>query len=425
VDRRSLVIAAVFPLLSLVEFLVLPRFSYEVLALRLTWAAQLVIFALWFSRVSELGRRVLLLGNCALGSFFFLVLVALSGGMGSPYGSLVPTLPLVVALIYAEEAGAAIASGIVCMLGCAVLVAKESPDRIVAWGIVVGTATWFGTYGASRFRKALQAHHEVQVERARREALEKLAVAERHRAQSEKLATVGRLAASVMHEINNPLAFVRSNVDFVHNELLAQPLKAEVRAELEEVLSETRSGLLRIQQIVGDLKGFSRMDAEEASACSLAGVVADAARLATVRLKHVARLTVEVPGTLPEVFVTPQRLTQVLLNLLVNAGDALEDKGVAQSQGEIRVRGEMSGSRVVLLVEDNGPGFPPAVLSRLFEAFFTTKGPEKGTGLGLSISRELVERFGGTLRAENRPEGGARLRIELPVHGAARTDAAA
>ncbi|HLM44290.1 MAG TPA: ATP-binding protein, partial [Myxococcaceae bacterium] len=277
----------------------------------------------------------------------------------------------------------------------------------------------------SRFRKALQAHHEVQVERARREALEKLAVAERHRAQSEKLATVGRLAASVMHEINNPLAFVRSNVDFVHNELLAQPLKAEVRAELEEVLSETRSGLLRIQQIVGDLKGFSRMDAEEASACSLAGVVADAARLAAVRFKHVARLTVEVPGTLPEVFVTPQRLTQVLLNLLVNASDALEEKGVARSQGEIRVRGEMSGSRVVLLVEDNGPGFPPTVLSRLFEAFFTTKGPEKGTGLGLSISRELVERFGGTLCAENRPEGGARLRIELPVHGAARTDATA
>jgi signal transduction histidine kinase len=71
---------------------------------------------------------------------------------------------------------------------------------------------------------------------------------------------------------------------------------------------------------------------------------------------------------------------------------------------------------VTLLVEDNGPGFPPEVLPRLFDAFFTTKGPEKGTGLGLTISRELVERFGGTLRAENRPEGGARMRLELPVH---------
>jgi signal transduction histidine kinase len=68
-------------------------------------------------------------------------------------------------------------------------------------------------------------------------------------------------------------------------------------------------------------------------------------------------------------------------------------------------------------VEDNGPGIPPEALPRLFEAFYTTKGPEKGTGLGLSISRELVERFGGTLSAENRPEGGACLRLELPVHG--------
>jgi signal transduction histidine kinase len=68
------------------------------------------------------------------------------------------------------------------------------------------------------------------------------------------------------------------------------------------------------------------------------------------------------------------------------------------------------------MVEDNGPGFPPEVVPRLFEAFFTTKGPEKGTGLGLAISRELLERFGGTLHAENRPEGGARLRVELPRH---------
>jgi C4-dicarboxylate-specific signal transduction histidine kinase len=147
---------------------------------------------------------------------------------------------------------------------------------------------------------------------------------------------------------------------------------------------------------------------------ALVSVVEDAARLASVRLKSVGKLKVEVPSDLPEVFVTPRRLAQVLLNLLVNAGDALEEAGVPQ--GEVRVRGEVQGKQVVLLVEDNGPGFPPEVLPRLFEAFFTTKGPEKGTGLGLSISRELVERFGGTLHAENRPEGGARLRIALPIH---------
>jgi signal transduction histidine kinase len=399
---------------SLLEFLFLSRLSMGALAVRVSWALQLVAFAFWLTRASEPGRRLLVLGNCALGTGFYLVLVWLTGAMSSPYVHLVPTLPLLVAFIYPEEAGAAIASGIVCMLGSGALVLGEPAERIFAWGSVVGTATFFGTYGASRFRKALAAHHEAQAERARREALEKLAVAERHRAQSEKLATVGRLAASVMHEINNPLAFVRSNLDFIKTEVLAQPLGPQVRAELEEVLAETRTGLLRIQQIVADLKGFSRMDVEEPSPCALADVVADAVRLAAVRLKHVARLQVEVPGTLPPVFVIPQRLTQVVLNLLVNASDSLEEQGAVQ--GEIRLRGEVWGPRVVLLVEDNGPGFPPEVLPRLFEAFFTTKGPEKGTGLGLSISRELLKRFGGTLQAENRPEGGARLRIELPVH---------
>jgi signal transduction histidine kinase len=413
-DRKSLIFAAVLPLVSLLEFLFLSRFSPEALGVRVAWALQLGVFAFWLTRVSEPGRRLLILGNCALGTAFYLALVVLTGAMGSPYVNLVPTLPLLVAFIYPEEAGAAIVSGIVCMLGSGVLVMNEPADRIFAWEAVVGTATFFGTYGASRFRKALEAHHEVRVERARREALEKLAVAERHRAQSEKLATVGRLAASVMHEINNPLAFVRANLEFIQGRLRAQSLASGDRAEFEEVLSETHTGLLRIQQIVTDLKGFSRMDVEEPSPCVLADVVADAVRLAEVRLKHVARVEAAVPRTLPEVFATPQRLTQVILNLLVNAGDALEDKRVAQA--EIRIQGEVRDSRVVLMVEDNGPGFPPEVLPRLFEAFFTTKGPEKGTGLGLAISRELLERFGGTLLAENRPEGGARLRIELPKH---------
>jgi C4-dicarboxylate-specific signal transduction histidine kinase len=107
-----------------------------------------------------------------------------------------------------------------------------------------------------------------------------------------------------------------------------------------------------------------------------------------------------------------RKLAQVLLNLLVNAGDALEEHRAPDSW--VRITGRQQGSRVLLMVEDNGPGFAPGVLPRLFEAFFTTKGPEKGTGLGLSLSREMVEQFGGTLVAENREEGGARLRLELP-----------
>jgi C4-dicarboxylate-specific signal transduction histidine kinase len=247
------------------------------------------------------------------------------------------------------------------------------------------------------------------VERARREALEKLAISERRRTHSEKLATLGQLAASVVHEINNPVAFIGANLHYLEQEVLSETPPS--REELAEVFRETRVGVERVRQIVADLRGFSRMDEEVPTKCALADVVSDAARIARLKLQHVARLEVDIPAELPPVLAIRRRLAQVLLNLLVNAGDALEGR----PGSEVRITGRQEGSRVLLLVEDNGPGFPPDVLPRLFETFFTTKGHEKGTGLGLALSREMVEQFGGTLVAENRVEGGARLRLELPV----------
>jgi signal transduction histidine kinase len=398
------------------DVLILGNASLPSLAMRGVWAAQMMLFAWLRSRLGERWEGPLLVLNSILVSLCFLGLVGLTGAAESPYINLMPSMPLLMALIQPRDSRPAIASGVTSALGVMGLhlLMHDHLLHALAWASMVGAATFFGVYGSRQFAKAQAAENEARLERARREALEKLAVAERHRAQSEKLATVGRLAASVMHEINNPLAFVRSNLDFLRSEVLAHPLPEEARAELQEVFEETRTGVERINQIVQDLKGFSRMDVEEPSECALADVVSDAARLAVVRLKHVARLKVEIPEELPEVFATRRRLAQVLLNLLVNAGDALEEAKV--QGGEVRVTGAVEGERVVLRVEDNGPGIPPEVLPRLFDPFFTTKGPEKGTGLGLTISRELMERFGGTLRAENRPEGGARMLLELPLH---------
>ncbi len=347
-------------------------------------------------------------------SLFFGGLVFFTGAQHSPYFNFVPAVAVLMALIYPEDALPTLSSGAGSTLGVlAMLLAVQAPlTQALSWAMITASATFFGVYGAAQFRKAAAAQHEARMERERREAVEKLALAERQRTQSEKLATVGRLAASVMHEVNNPLAFVRSNLQFLEDQVRLQPIAPETLQELEEVIRETQSGVERIQQIAMDLKGFSRMDEEVPTECALADVVTDAARLAALRLKHVATLKVEVPAHL-EVFATRRRLAQVLLNLLVNAGDALEAAGVPE--GEVRVTGQVKEGRAVLLVEDNGPGFPPEVRPRLFEAFFTTKEPDKGTGLGLSLSREMVERYGGTLTAENRPEGGARLRLELPL----------
>ncbi|WP_052518254.1 sensor histidine kinase [Archangium violaceum] len=399
-----------------VDSLYLGYFSPWMLGIRVVWATSLLGYTYlirgaplsWVTPLTDL--NVLLSTLCVLG------LSVETGGVDGPYFVMVPVLPMAITLIYRRHVRSVFVCGGVGLTGTALLLWRDghTPIQAFTWLSVVGGIVLLAAYFSYQTFHALRAEQEARIERARRESLEALAFSEHRRAQSEKLAIVGRLASGVAHEINNPLAYVGSNVNFVHTELLEA--REFDREELAEVLAETRVGIQHIRQIVSDLRGFARMDDNEPMACSLADVAADALKLASLRLKHVSFLQVDVPADLPEIFAVRQRLVQVVLNLLINAGDVLESHPVPGS--EVRLIGRAEQERVVLLVEDNGPGFSPEVLSRLFEAFFTTKSPDKGTGLGLTLSRELVEQFGGALSASNRPEGGARLRIEFPMHRA-------
>ncbi|PTL81045.1 two-component sensor histidine kinase [Vitiosangium sp. GDMCC 1.1324] len=385
------------------------------LAIRLTWALGMVASALLLDERSESSVRLHTAFQSAIASLSFTALVLVTGATGSTYFHFFPCIPLIVCLLYPLDWTAASVSGVLCGVGSAGLLWVEGRPlfAVLQWAGVVVTVALIGAYGVQQFRKAQLAENEGRLERARREALETLAISESRRVHSEKLATIGQLAASVMHEINNPVAFIGANLDYLEREVLSG--SQVPREELAEVFQETRAGVERVRQIIADLRGFSRMDAEEPTECALADVVSDAARIARLRLKHVARLEVDIPEDLPPVHAVRRRLAQVLLNLLVNAGDSLEAGG--RDGSEVRITGTREGTRVVLRVEDNGPGFPPHVLPHLFETFFTTKDPEKGTGLGLALSRETVEQFGGSLVAENREEGGARLILEFPVAG--------
>ena len=396
---------------AVADTLFLGRLEPRALALRAGW----ILGILWLNRRhgTPAGERRATYGGILLSSVCCLGLAALVGGLGSPYFTLVFLLPLGVgaSLTIHGERGQVWACGGVCLVGTGLIALDEGRPRAetVTWLVAVLGITVLADFLWRGLLRVFQSEQAVRLERARRESLEALAQSEHRRAQSEKLATVGRLASGVAHEINNPLAYVDANVDFVREELLSS--RELDREQLADVLGETRMGLQHIRQIVADLKGFAHMDAQEPAACALGDVVADALKLGSVRLRHVALLRVDVPADLPEIVIVRQRLVQVVLNLLVNAGDALEAH--RDGSAELFVTGRVEAGRVVLLVEDNGPGFPPEVLPRLFEAFFTTKGVDKGTGLGLTLSRELVRQFGGALTADNRPQGGARLRIEL------------
>ena len=411
-ERTARVLSVIILGFYLGDVVLLGGLNPWALLLRGVWAGALLGYAAFNSTVSAAWERrlkdvhVILIMGCVLG------IVALTGGVWSPYFVMVPVLPIANCLMYRRGARAGLLSGAVgsvgtfCMSWWMEHLLLESFMRTA----IVLAITLFTTYLAQQMRQAQGHEQMMRLERARREAVEELARQDHRRAQTEKLAAIGRLASEVAHEINNPLAYVDANVDFVREEL--QRSGEAAARELDEVLEQTREGLRHIRQVVADLKGFARMDTQEPTECALADVVADALKLASLRLKHVARVCVDVPRDLPGVYVVRQRLVQVVLNLLVNAGDALEEHGVRG--GEVRVRALDEAGRVLLLIEDNGPGFAPEVLPRLFEPFFTTKGPERGTGLGLNLSRELVAQCGGVLHARNRPEGGAHLRLEFP-----------
>jgi PAS domain S-box-containing protein len=222
--------------------------------------------------------------------------------------------------------------------------------------------------------------------------------------QTERLAAVGELAAGVAHEINNP---VNTMINCARLALDGDDLVQNCRIIMEE--GE------RIATIVKDLLQFSRDERKQAQSTSWADTVEKTMRLFGENLRrHGIRLEVDVPRELPPVLADPRQLQQVLLNLLINAKDALlQDRNRSDRCIAIRAR-SLDRTRVQCSVRDNGPGIQPDLLPRIFEPFVTTKRARGGTGLGLSVSRSIVASFGGTLDVETRPLEFADFRIVLP-----------
>lgn len=229
--------------------------------------------------------------------------------------------------------------------------------------------------------------------------------AEQQLFESEKFAAIGRLAAGVSHEVNNPLM----GINGLATVLLEDPaFTGENREMVALIQRESR----RAAQITRDLLSFVRAEDGARGSISLNAVAHEVVELRAVA-QHSAgiTMTLDLAEDLPPVWASRAQLVQVVVNLVTNAEDAVEQL----ARREIRVSTSRSGRKVYLRVEDSGPGIPEELRARLFEPFFTTKAPGKGTGLGLSLSFSIAERHSGSLRAENIPGGGARFTIELPA----------
>jgi two-component system, NtrC family, sensor kinase len=230
--------------------------------------------------------------------------------------------------------------------------------------------------------------------------------------QSEKLAAIGQLAAGVMHEINNPLATISACVAAITGRL--DTLNKREKAAVEEYLEIIDKEVDRCTRIVDGLLDFSRPKTKTKAKVVLNALVEETLFL----LKHhqrFKRLTVnrELDPALPTTTGNSEQLTQVLMALMLNAVDAMDDRG----RLTVRTGRSMHHSdEVVLEIEDNGIGIPRADQSKIFEPFYTTKPPGRGTGLGLSICYGIVEQHRGRIEVDSQPGRGSIFRVYLPAH---------
>jgi two-component system NtrC family sensor kinase len=303
---------------------------------------------------------------------------------------------------------------------------ERSPARIEGAHEVASLAMTFNALGddlreerAARERRLRELEEALRALEAAKTSLEQ---AQSSLVRSEKLASVGRLAAGVAHEIGNPLSAILGFVEL----LRGGGLEA---AEEDEFLRRVQSETERIHRIIRNLLDFARTpsDTKVARAAVVSEAVADAVHLVSPQkdLRGV-RIERRIAEDLPEVALDADRLTQVLLNLLLNAADAIESKRereklaadapAADREDTILVEALVDGDEVVLRVIDSGTGIDPAVRASLFEPFFTTKPVGRGTGLGLAVCQTIIEEARGSIRAETHASGGACFEIRLPPH---------
>ncbi len=232
---------------------------------------------------------------------------------------------------------------------------------------------------------------------------------------TDRLASLGTLAAGIAHEVNNPLAFVLANLSFLEQECqrlsLTQP--GEQLREIQEVLHETNQGAERIRHIVRDLQTLSRNDGEARTAVDVCEVLESSLRLMRTELRERGARVVKDFEPVPVVWGSEVRLGQVFLNLLINAAHAMPSG--QPDRNEVRVRVRSIVTHVVIEVTDTGTGIDPAVRDRIFDPFFTTKPVGKGTGLGLSICHGIVTGLGGELSVDSELGKGSTFRVILPI----------
>ena len=266
---------------------------------------------------------------------------------------------------------------------------------------------------------------------------EKLKQAQSQLVHSEKMASLGQLAAGVAHEINNPIGFVMSNVDTLKDyaqslleyfnlsrQYMKNPLDGIeqqmiqldekqdfefILKDIHELIGESEGGLKRVKDIVANLKSFARSDEENSEEFQINSCIDNIVKVVWNELKYHVTLHKTLDNKLPKIHGHEGQIGQVIMNILVNAAQSIE------ADGDIYIFTRQADRQVIIEIKDNGKGMSQAVQDKIFDPFFTTKGVSEGTGLGLSISYGIIDKHGGSIDVQSEEGEGTCFSIALPI----------
>jgi signal transduction histidine kinase len=312
---------------------------------------------------------------------------------------------------------------------CAMVTGRDSPRAAVS-------ALKEGAFGY--FTKPFvieELIHDVKEAIEKRSLSRKLKASQAQVVQQEKMAIIGQLAAGVAHEVNNPVGFINSNLTTLKKyfnrlqEFISAQDKAlqnsspaevtELRKKLKvdyilqdigDLIDESQDGAQRIKKIVQDLKLFSRQDSDQTEMADINEVMESALNIAWNELKYKCTVNKNF-APLPLTNCSPQKLSQVFINILVNGAHAIEKKGI------IDIHTDHEGDEIVVTISDTGSGMPKEVTAKIFDPFFTTKEAGKGTGLGMSVAAEIIKSHDGRIEVDSTPGQGTVFKIIIPVRG--------
>jgi two-component system sensor histidine kinase PhcS len=282
---------------------------------------------------------------------------------------------------------------------------------LVSSGIAIIAGTYF--HSRVRMREFISRSELDKSRKALEASLRQLKENEMQLVQSEKLASLGRMSAGIIHEINNPLNFATTGLFTLRKK--GKHLAPEQQADYAEVLTDVEDGLKRVQTIVSDLRMFTHPNTEQLDPVPVAEVITPALRFLSNEWKDTVQIDQKLANQLT-IWANKNKLIQVMVNLLQNSLDALKIKSFAAGEKPaVWIEGRVENGQSILSIRDNGTGIDAKHLDKIFDPFFTTKEVGQGMGLGLSISYSIVQEYGGKISVKTEPGKFCEFTLEFPV----------